>query len=171
MIVIRPARPSDAARLPAVERSAGRAFAVLPDLAWIADDDVLSETRHLELIATGDTRVAVDEDDLPVGFAAAEEIDGAFHLWELSVRHDLQGRGIGRRLVAATVAAARRRGLAAVTLTTFVDVAWNRPFYERQGFRVVDECDLSVRLRAVLDAEVAAGLVRTSRCAMIHRLV
>ncbi len=170
MIRIRPARPADAARLPEIERSAGRAFLALPELAWIADDTVLSEARHLELIAAEATLVAVGEDDLPVGFAAAEAIDGDFHLWELSVRRDLQSRGIGRRLVAEIVETARRRGLAAVTLTTFVDVAWNRPFYERSGFGVVAERDLSLRLRAVIDAEVAAGLSRASRCAMVRRL-
>ena len=56
---IRKARAADAAALPDIERSSGKAFLSLSDLAWIAGDDVQSVERHLELIANGYAGVAV----------------------------------------------------------------------------------------------------------------
>ena len=60
--------------------------------------------------------------------------------------------------------------LAAVTLTTFSDIAWNGPFYRRNGFEDLQEEELTEGLRAVLDAERAAGLPMTRRGAMRRRM-
>lgn len=40
-------------------------------------------------------------------------------------------------------------------LTTYDHVAWNRPWYEREGFRVVSPDAAGPELRAILDAEGA----------------
>jgi hypothetical protein len=61
---------------------------------------------------------------------------------------------------------ARQRGLDAVTLTTFRDVAWNAPYYERCGFRVLDETELGPGLRRVRDTEAAHGLDPARRVCM-----
>jgi hypothetical protein len=39
----------------------------------------------------------------------------------------------------ATIEAARVRALAAVTLTTFADVAFNAPFYRTLGFEILEK--------------------------------
>jgi hypothetical protein len=44
--VIRPAIAADAALLPEVERSAGESFRSIPDLAWLADDEVTTPDDH-----------------------------------------------------------------------------------------------------------------------------
>lgn len=167
---IRAARPEDAAQLPAIERSAGRAFLALPALAWLADDAVQPVERHLDWIDGGYALVAVDEDDAPVGFLSAERQGDALHLWELAVRHARQGRGLGRALLAQLIATARRRQVATLTLTTFRDVAWNRPFYETLGFVMLPEPDLPAGLRRILAHEAEHGLPRERRCAMQLRL-
>lgn len=61
---------------------------------------------------------------------------------------------------------AARRGLPALTLTTFADVAWNGPYYERLGFRRLAEGELPPGLRAVCAAESARGLDRWPRVCM-----
>lgn len=170
MITIRPTLLADAPALPEVERSAGRAFLVLPDLAWIASDDVLSVERHAAAIAEGLSWVAVGADDRPVGFVVAGASETGLHIEELSVGLDHQGHGIGRILLARAVEAARLRGATEVTLTTFTDVAWNRPFYEASGFGICADGDLSERLRMILEREVAHGLPRERRCAMVLKL-
>lgn len=167
MVRIRPTRAEEAALLPGIERSAGAAFLALPDLAWIADDDVLPEERHRALIAGGAAWVAVGAEDVPLAFLAAEATADRLHIWEFAVRHELQGRGIGRALMAEAKAWAGARGLRAVTLTTFRDVPWNEPFYRRLGFRTLDERELTAELRTVLDAEQRHGLPREKRCAMV----
>lgn len=110
--------------------------------------------------------LVADDQGEPVGFAACQACADALHLWELAVRRDRQGRGLGRDLVLAAVDLARRRGLAAVTLSTFRDIAWNGPFYARLGFIEVPEDDLGPRLAAVRRREAALGLDVANRCAM-----
>ena len=170
MTTIRPTRLTDAATLPEVERSAGRAFLALPDLAWIASGDGLSVERHRAAIGDGLSWVAVGSDDRPVGFLVAGMSDATMHIEEMSVDLDHQGRGIGRALLAHAVEVARLRGASVITLTTFTDVAWNRRFYEAAGFLTCSGADLPDRLRAILEREVAHGLPGRRRCAMVLAL-
>lgn len=170
-VTFRPTCPEDTPRLPAIERSADGAFASIPELAWLAgDDDVLPVERHLEFVAGGTSWVAVDAEGAPVAFLAAEQQDDVLHVWELAVRLDLQGRGIGRALVPLAVAEARERRLRRVTLTTFLDVHWNEPFYRSLGFRRLDDHEITDRLRRILADEARQGLPLERRCAMIHPL-
>ena len=76
------------------------------------------------------------------------------------------GQGIGRRLIDAAIAAARVRGLSAVTLTTFRHVPWNAPYYQRLGFETLAAHQLNQRLAIILKGEVEAGLPGDRRCAM-----
>lgn len=70
----------------------------------------------------------------PVGFVHVLEVDGHAHLEQLSVLPAHGRRGIGRALVTAALAEARRRGHQTVTLRTYADVPWNAPFYASCGF-------------------------------------
>ena len=49
----------------------------------------------VSLLADGLVWVA-EADGALVGFAACEAFDDALHLWELAVRRECQGRGVGR---------------------------------------------------------------------------
>lgn len=162
--MLRPATPEDAYLLPAIERSAAQAFLCLPSLAWIAEHTVLSAVEHLEFVAAGLEWVVVDEQARPVGFVCATAFDRALHIEELAVAREQQGQGLGRQLIAAVQRHAEAQGFDALTLTTFVEVPWNAPFYERLGFEVVEEAALSDMLRRQLTYEVSRGL--HGRCAM-----
>ncbi|MFT9092578.1 MAG: GNAT family N-acetyltransferase [Gluconacetobacter sp.] len=172
---IRPAQPDEAVLLPAVEEASGALFRTIPDLAWIADDGVMPAEAHLAAIEAGTCWVAVDGEAV-AGFLSArvagEDGDGAdagravLHVWEMSVAPAHQGRGLGRALLEHAAAYAAAQAMAAVTLTTFRDVAWNAPFYARAGFVILPEEVLTPRLRDVLAAEVAHGLPGERRCAM-----
>lgn len=167
---VRKATIADTGRLPDIERSAGQAFLTVPDLAWLADDDVLSESDHRRLIEHGAIWVAVDCYDVAVGFLCGDEQGDDFQIWQLAVRHDLQGRGIGTALIAAAKDWAVARQMATLSLTTFRDIAWNAPFYAKLGFAFVADRDLPDRLRFILLKEAAAGLAVDRRCAMLLRL-
>lgn len=103
---------------------------------------------------------------VPIGFGACEAFEDALHLWELAVHADAQGQGVGRAIVAAAAEAGRARGLPAMTLTTFRDIAWNGPLYAHLGFRELAPVELNPRLRAVAAREAARGLDVAARCAM-----
>jgi GNAT superfamily N-acetyltransferase len=163
-VTIRLAVRNDAVLLPDIERSAGAVFRSVPDLAWIADDDVMSVEAHERLIDAGTCWIA--EAAKPIGFISAELFDADLHIWEISVHADSQGQGIGRRLIEAAVDHARRSRLAAITLTTFREIAWNEPYYARLGFVTLAEGALGPRLRNVIDTEIAHGLPGDQRCAM-----
>ena len=166
MITIRPALAEDAEALPAIEQSAGEAFRAIPELAWLADGDNVSVERHRALIAGGACSVAADEEDRLVGFLSAGIEGDTLHIWELDVRLDRQGRGIGRALLERAIADARRRGLAGVTLTTFRAVAWNAPFYRKFGFRILEGAAIDGRLAGLLGDEAKHGMSSDQRCAM-----
>lgn len=150
--------------LPEIERSAAEAFRGSSQDA-IADDAVAPVEFYAPLQREGLVLIADDGGEL-IGFVACEAFEDALHVWELAVRHDRQGRGAGRALMAEAAVLARRRGLSAVTLSTFRDIPWNGPFYARLGFAELAPADLNLRLAAVLEREAALGLDVARRCAM-----
>ncbi|WP_409317381.1 GNAT family N-acetyltransferase [Pseudomonas sp. KCJK9016] len=164
--LIRPARPADAATLPAIERSAAELFRLDSALAWLADSDVPDAAQHLQAIEQGHVWVAENTVGQLAGFIRAVEIDHQLHVEELSVSQHFQGQGIGRELLLGVIEHARRQQLEAITLTTFRDLPWNAPFYQRMGFVPLNEMDAGARLIDVLKDEIAHGLPGVRRCAM-----
>ncbi|HBL5002154.1 GNAT family N-acetyltransferase [Enterobacter cloacae] len=162
-ITVRPTRPGDVTALPAIERAAGERFRDYPELAWLAEGDVISAEQHLDYAERGLSWLALANDQ-PVGFILAELHVSSLFIVELSVHLDWQGKGIGRRLFACVADQARKRGLASLTLTTFRDVPWNAPFYARLGFEMITT--LTPELREKREEETAHGLAYDARCAM-----
>ncbi|MDW3560942.1 GNAT family N-acetyltransferase [Enterobacter cloacae] len=162
-ITVRPTRPGDVTALPAIERAAGERFRDYPELAWLAEGDVISAEQHLDYAERGLSWLAL-ANELPVGFILAETHVSSLFIVELSVHLDWQGKGIGRRLIACVADQACKRGLASLTLTTFRDVPWNAPFYARLGFEMITT--LTPELREKREEETAHGLAYDARCAM-----
>ncbi len=169
MLTIRSATLDDADLMPDVERSSGEAFRQLSDLAWIADDAVTLAERHAALIEQGTVWVAIDRNDFVSGFLTAEIHQDALHIWQMSVRSDQQRKGIGRQLIDAAESCARGWKLRALTLTTFLSVPWNAPFYNSCGFARIDPGRHKM-LSATLELEQQAGLPIDQRCAMLKPL-
>jgi len=165
---LRLARSEDADHLPAIERAAGQMFRGDPDLAQLDFDDSWEPDELRRLIGRGHSLMA-HCGDAPAGFLASQPFKRELHVWELSVHPDHQRRGIGAGLMRACMIDARNSGFAAITLTTFRDIAWNGPFYARLGFEEVREPVTHARLAQQLDEE-GQHLPRTRRCAMIRFL-
>ncbi|HYH46692.1 MAG TPA: GNAT family N-acetyltransferase [Thermoanaerobaculia bacterium] len=167
---IRPALPSDLPRLPRIEDEAARIFDALgtPLLGEAGEaSQGIPPAGFARAQAAGLLWVAATEAGEPVGFALVEIREpGAVHLRELDVLPEHGRRGLGRRLVQEVLAWARERGCAAVTLTTFRDVPWNAPWYERLGFRRLAPAELSPALREVFAEEAREGLLVERRIAM-----
>lgn len=158
---VRTAGPDDLATLPELESRSGTLFRV-------AGLELPDDPMTIEELEAADTVLVVG--DPPVGFATLEVVDGLGYLHQLSVLPGRMREGIGGRLIEAAVEWCRDQNLDALTLTTFRDVSFNGPYYERRGFVVLD--DPGPELQAIRDAEAAAGLDAISpRVAMIRRLV
>ncbi len=168
-MVVRLARPGEAALVLEIERSAAQRF-VGTHIEPLLDDDEYGGHDLSGLFADGGLWVATDADDRAIGFAATSAEGGYLYIHELDVLLEHQGQGHGRALLDAVVAEARRRGLAGVTLTTDRTIPWNRPFYERYGFTVLDDTEVPPALRAHLDDEISRGHDRSWRCAMVLRV-
>jgi GNAT superfamily N-acetyltransferase len=158
--VIRLAEASDVAALPLVERRAARLFdgwltetgltpAFLENVSSIEE---LDEARH-----RGHLWIATAQDGELVGFAQVVILDGFAHLDEIDVIPEHGRQGVGSRLVDAVCRWARSAGYSKVTLSTFRDVPWNRPFYEKLGFRVIEN-PLPPEHRQLVASERGRGL-------------
>ena len=113
--------------------------------------------------AAGNTGSPKQRDGVLAGFLAAQLVGDALHIAELAVSLDHQQQGLGRALMAAADARAGDLGLAALTLTTFTDVPWNAPFYEKLGFEKLTADSLDDRLADILARRNRAGLAETLR--------
>lgn len=162
--MIRAAAAADLASLPDVEVRAGLTFRSI-GLEAIADDPPPSADELLSHVRAGAAWVA-DVDGEIVGYAIASVVDGEGHIDQMSVVPEKQRWGIGQSLMQAVLSWSEREGHPSVTLTTFVDVPWNGPWYERQGFRFLRSDELGPELRAIRERERAAGLEIRPRAAM-----
>jgi len=157
--------------------AAGRAFADV-GLDWVAADEAPSIAELERYRAAGLAWVIVPDDawpaGSPAGYVVVEVLDGALagtdggalHIEQVSVDPAFARRRLGRRLIEHVVDEAQARGLRSVTLTTFRDVPWNAPYYERCGFAVVPAAELGPALVRVRADEAARGLDAAPRVAM-----
>ncbi|MFG2212405.1 GNAT family N-acetyltransferase [Streptomyces sp. NPDC048638] len=159
----------DLAELPvlrAVERAAGEAFRPL-GMDWVADDEPASVAELMRHREAGRLLAAYAEaapGGGPVGYLVWEPVDGCLHVEQVSVHPDHARRGVGRALIDR--AETEWLEAAALTLTTFAEVPWNTPYYERIGFRVLADDELTPGLREIRAEEARRGLDRRPRVCM-----
>ena len=162
---VRLARDEDLSALPDIERAANALFADYGLAEQLSD--LLTPIESLrEGVKTDRLWVAADKADRPIGFALAAEIDGNAHLDEIDVHPAHGRRGLGAALVAAVCDWAAASGYDALTLTTLRHIPWNAPWYQRLGFRVLEENELSQALRELLQIEIQRGLPADQRVVM-----
>lgn len=166
---VRVARRADLPRLRDIERAAGEAFRDI-GMAAIADDEPLSVEASEAYVRDGRAWVAADSADRAVAYLLIDVVDGVGHVEQVSVHPSHARRGLGRELLDQAASWAHEHGYAALTLTTFADVAWNAPYYERLGFRVVTPEEWGAGLRRVRKHEAELGLDRWPRVAMTREV-
>ena len=118
----------------------------------------------------GRSWVAVDDVDQPVGFILVKLVDARAHIEQVSTHPDYARRRIGRDLVDHVEGWAAAQGIPALSLTTFRDVQWNGPYYERLGFVVLSPSDWGPELAALMAEEAEHGLDPEHRIAMVRAI-
>ena len=164
---IRPARESELETLRAVEMDAVIAL-IDAGVPFPGEPHPLSLEQLGSYLTDGLLIVAADAADTPVGFLAAEEMDGMLYIAEVDVIRHLQGKGIGRSLMLAAIGIARARGLPAAMLTTDRHVVFNYRFYRSMGFE--EPADMPAGLRTILEGEIADGMDAGRRVGMVLEL-
>lgn len=163
--MIRVARAEDLPSLREIERAAGSAFRDL-GMAAVADDEPPALSDLAAFQQDGRAWVATDAADRPVAYLLISVVDGNAHVDQVSVHPTHARQRLGRALLDTADAWARQRGLPAMTLTTFADVPWNAPYYERLGFHVLDQHEVGEGLRQVEEHERSIGLAVWPRVSM-----
>lgn len=166
--LVRLGRLAELERLAEIEIDAARALVeagAAPPGELSATPRFLMELSHSERLLF----VAADRDDQPLGFLAGAERNGALYIGEVDVLRRLHGRGIGRALIQAVLAEARRRGFWGAMLTTDRHVPFNRPFYARLGFCETALEEMPPSLAAVLGDEMERGFDPARRLGMVLR--
>jgi GNAT superfamily N-acetyltransferase len=167
--MLRAARSDDLPKLGDLERAAGESFRDV-GMDLVADDEPFSVAELAAYQEDGRAWVVADEADEPVAYLLLDVVDGNGHVEQVSVHPDHAGGRLGARLVDAAAAWAEARGLEALTLTTYAEVPWNGPYYERLGFRPLAGAGLTPGLRRIREREAAHGLDRWPRIAMRREL-
>ena len=162
---IRPGTTSDLIACQEIERAAGKIFSDW-DMDEIAHDEPLSLTELGTYCDEQRIWVAVDGQDLPIAYIILDIVDNRAHIEQVSVHTDHGGKRIGQSLIKQAVSWAREQHMDAVTLTTFRDIPWNAPYYERCGFIVIADENVLPGLREVRLSEAAHGLDRWPRVCM-----
>ncbi len=166
---IRPATSADGGVLHDIERLAGERFRDI-GLDHVADDEPFPRDVLAAYAAAGRAWVATDARDAPIGYVLVDVVDGCAHVEQITVRPDHQGQGVGRALLDQVTTWATTTGCRAITLTTFADVPWNRPTFERLGFRVLAASEIGPGLQAIRQREAAHGLDPSTRVCMRRAL-
>ena len=87
-----------------------------------------------------------------VGFS---DLEPAGHIDMLFVHSEFQGLGVARRLIDHILLRAREQGLAALSTDASITA---RPFFERSGFRVLNEQDVQLRGQTFRNYRMARAL-------------
>jgi len=161
---IRLATEADVPALDAVEQSAAKAF-IGSSVGYVESRSV-DPALLIKLAAAKTLWVAVDDQNIPVGFAACYPLDGFFYLHEISVAQEAQGHGIGRRLMHALEEHALNERYPYIGLVTFRDVRWNGPFYKSLGYKEIAP-DLYSGLHNKFKDDIRHGHDPALRCVMI----
>jgi GNAT superfamily N-acetyltransferase len=163
-VLIRLAEPADIPLLPRLEEASGAIFrdVGMPEVADYGGQSV----AELEAYRRAGHAWVVEVDGALAGFLVADVVDGNLHVEQVSVHPDFARRGIGRLLLEHAAEHAVSLGLPALTLTTFVDVPWNGPYYARCGFRALGPAEETPGLRAIRAHEAALALDRWPRTCM-----
>lgn len=117
-------RPGTAADLPAVARIER---AVFSDPWW--DRTLLEGIQGWSLVVQAGRTV--------VGYIFLRALAGEAEILNIAVAPAHQGRGVGRRLLAAALEQLRHAGIRRVYLEVRESNAQARGFYQRQGFRQI----------------------------------
>lgn len=152
---LRPARPGEGKRLHAIEMAAGELFREI-GMDDIADAPGTPASVYETSISAGRALVCC-AGDIVAGFLTWDHCDGRAFVCEVSVDTRFHGKGLGAQLIAA---------LEHPSLSCFVDTPWNKPYYDRLGFRAVDPKTLGPAHVSIAKDE-AKRFAPWPRCVMV----
>lgn len=170
LYVFRNARLDEVVRLAEIETVAEQLF-VEHGIFTELNGETFPADELAELIAENSVWVAATvENDVAVGFIILTTLGDNAHVEELDVLPEFGQCGLGAALLEHACGRAAERGFHAVTLSTFRDVPWNAPFYQKRNFRNLDAVEFTPEMIRLREIEDAKGLPVDRRVVMIRQL-
>ncbi|WP_375448772.1 GNAT family N-acetyltransferase [uncultured Nostoc sp.] len=166
---IRFARIEDLVKLAEIEQAAATLFCDT-SYAFLVNAQPLSMDFVTQQFQAERVWVAVNDRDIVVGYAIAQEVDGNAYLQQIDVDPAYGRRGIGRKLVEGVCVWAKKQNYHRILLSTFLDIEWNAPFYTKLGFQILPEVELSFGFQQIRCKEAEAGLPIDRRVIMYRDL-
>lgn len=156
----------DIAELQALEVAAGQVFCEwgMAEVAAYPPPTVAEFGRYVE--SNQSWVVTEPVVNRIAGFVLVALVDGCAHIEQLSVHPDFSGRRLGAGLIDWVADWATGQALAALTLTTFAEVPWNAPYYQRCGFRRLQATQMTPGLIEIRAREAELGLDAWPRVCM-----
>ena len=163
-VTVRLATEADIARLAPIDEATEAQFVEAGHLEF-AGGGTISDSEAQAAIERGGLWVAEVADQVE-GWLVLMRTGDELCVGQVAVSPEVQGLGIGTRLMAAAFERARNDGEATLVLSTQSDVAWNQPWYEALGFSVVAPADWTDAMRAETKAQQEVGLDWSTRVHM-----
>lgn len=168
LVRIRDARLDELERLADIEREAGAIFEET-EIAGLLNGETIPADELAQMIGEGAVWVAATtENDSAVGFVVLTKLGSNAHIDEIDVLPAFGKLGIGTALLEHACGRAAELGFPAVTLSTFRDIPWNAPFYQKHGFEIVAESDHTDEMKLLREIESAKGLPIEKRIIMMQ---
>lgn len=170
MYQIRQSIPDEIELLQAIENDAAILFDTIPGYEYCCTLPCRTFDEHSEVLQKGASLVAFDQSGGIAGFALILPVDNRPHLLELAVARQHQGKGVGTMLLDGVKQWVLANNHSDITLTTFREIPWNMPWYQRSGFEeFVPEVERR-ELQAICQHERESEVGMKPRVAMIKRL-
>lgn len=132
VIVIRRCRDGDFEAIRSIINSAAEAYkGVIPQDRW--KEPYMTQEELREGMEAGITFWGYEDDDELVGVMGIQPVQDVTLIRHAYVRPDMQGRGIGGKLLTAL----SRQTIRPLLVGTWADASWAIRFYVKQGFRLV----------------------------------
>jgi GNAT superfamily N-acetyltransferase len=132
----------------------------------VADDEPLGVEELRAFQQDGRAWVLTDEQDVPVAYMLVGVVDGWLNIEQVSVHPHAARQGLGRQLIDHADRLAAEADIPGLTLTTYVGVPWNGPYYARLGFRIVPQDRVTVGMKGIREEEARHGLDAWPRAVM-----
>lgn len=160
-LVVRAARQTDVPALAPIER-AGDALFVSVGHTEFAGGAVIVDDEARRAVAEGRITVA-EVDGIVVGWLGLSRMGDELSIHQVSVDPAHGRRGIGSSLMRQVIDSCTE---ATLVLDTQADVAWNRPWYEKFGFVIVDPAEWTTAMRQTVTDQTNDGLSWSTRVHM-----
>lgn len=164
MIRIRLGSTDEIHKIAPLEQAAAEAFREI-GMDAIADDPPMPEAELIEAAEEQRLWVAVEYGVLKA-YLVGDFLPQSLHIDQVTVHPDASRRGLGALMIESVSADPRSKERGFITLTSFANVPWNAPYYERIGFIDIAESDWPEGVAEKVAAEQEKGLAAWPRVVM-----